>query len=109
MPASVGLPYRSHWAYDLIGHSCADRLPRRDLRGCEAGPTRISLWSCGADGRSRSAQTLPLSEGTRSEYAELVALRVRKNDPGLFTLSYIGSCGADRQQSLDLGVSVVRS
>jgi hypothetical protein len=28
------------------------------------------------------------SERARSEYAELVALRVRKNNPGLLALSY---------------------
>lgn len=49
------------------------------------------------------------SERARSEYAELVALRVRKNDPGLLALSYVGSRGPHREQSLDLGVSVVRS
>ena len=45
----------------------------------------------------------------RSEYAELVALRVRKNNPGLLALSYVRSRGSQREQSLDLGVSVVRS
>ena len=49
------------------------------------------------------------SERARSEYAELVALRVPKNNPGLLALSYVHSCGSQREQSLDLGVSVVRS
>jgi hypothetical protein len=49
------------------------------------------------------------SECARSEYAELVALRVAKNNPGLVALSYIRSRGSQREQSLDLGVSVVRS
>ena len=49
------------------------------------------------------------SERARSEYAELVALRVRKNNPGLLALSYVRSRGSQREQSIDLGVSVVRT
>jgi excisionase family DNA binding protein len=48
-------------------------------------------------------------ERARSEYAELVALRIPKNDPGLLALSYVRSRGSKREQSVDLGVSVVRS
>jgi hypothetical protein len=48
------------------------------------------------------------SERARSEHAEFIALRVPKHNPGLLALTYVRWGGSQRQQSLDLGVPVVR-
>ena len=52
----------------------------------------------------------PPGQGARgSEYAELVAFRVHEHGPGLLALSDVRSRGSQREQPLDLGVSIVRS
>ena len=45
--------------------------------------------------------------GARSEYAELVSLRVGENNPRLLALPDVRSRGAKRNQPFDLNVSVV--
>ncbi len=47
------------------------------------------------------------SEHSRSEYAELISLRVLEHSPRLLALSNVRSCGSEREQSVNLGVSVV--
>jgi hypothetical protein len=47
------------------------------------------------------------SPHSRAEDTELIAFRVPKHHPGLFPLSNVSSCGSEREQTLDLSVSVV--
>lgn len=44
---------------------------------------------------------------SRPEYAELIALRVLKHNPGLLPLPNVRSRSSERKQSVDLGISVV--
>ena len=44
---------------------------------------------------------------SRSEYAELIAFGVLKHNPGLLPLPNVRSRGSEREQSVDLRISVV--
>ena len=85
-----------------VAPSVAGQFMRHRSWRHQLANTGVRLW------RSRASPNVG-SERARSEYAELVALRVPKNDPGLLALSHVRSCGSQREQSLDLGVSVVWS
>jgi hypothetical protein len=54
-----------------------------------------------------SVAPVPRSVHPRSEYAELVSLRVLQHSPRLLPLSNVRSCGSEREESGNLGVSVV--
>ncbi len=77
------------------------RKSQTDLVSAEACTTECASGT--------AASQIAGSERARPEYTELVALRVRKNNPGLLALSYVRSRGSQREESLDLRVSVVRS